>query len=63
MANYVCTQLVNNVCQSWAEYQTSLDMLAITTQQRDSILTATLVVIFTAWSYRQVLNMLLRRRY
>lgn len=63
MANYVCTQVVDNVCQQWAEYQTSIDMLAITTQQRDSIIVATLVVIFTAWSYRQVLNMLLRRRY
>lgn len=63
MANYVCTKLVENVCQSWSEYQTSIDMLAITSQQRDSIIVSSLVVVFTAWAYRQVMNMLLRRRY
>lgn len=63
MANYVCAEPVGQLCNKWVEYQTSIDMLAITTQQRDEIIVASLVVIFTAWGYRQILNMLLRRRY
>lgn len=70
MANYVCSELetVRNIyggydCKHWLEYQTSVDMLAITEQQADMILVSSLVVVFTAWIFRQVLNLILRRRY
>lgn len=63
MANYVCTQLVENTCQSWQEFHSVIDMLAITGQQRDEILLSILALWFGAYIIRQVLNVVLRRRY
>lgn len=64
MAKYVCEELYNNsVCLKWVEYQTSYDMLAITGEQANQIMLATITVIFGAWGIRQVLNILLQRRY
>ena len=63
MDKYVCVQLVDNVCQQWQAYQTSIDMLAITAQERDLILASTLVLWFMAYGIRQVMNVVLRRRY
>ena len=63
MDKYVCIQLVDNVCQQWQAYQTSMDMLAITGQQRDEILLSILALWFGAYIIRQVLNVVLRRRY
>lgn len=63
MDKYVCVQLVDNVCQQWQAYQTSVDMLAITAHERNLILGAMLVLWFSAYGIRQVLNVVLRRRY
>lgn len=63
MDKYVCIQLVDNVCQQWQAYQTSIDMLAITQSERDIIIASTLVLWFAAYGIRQVMNIILRRRY
>ena len=63
MEKYVCIQLVDNVCHQWQAYQTSIDMLAITQSERDIIITSTLVLWFAAYAIRQVMNVILRRRY
>ena len=63
MDKYICVELVNNVCQKWQAYQSSVDILAITAHERDLILSATLVLWFGAYGLRQVLNVVLRRRY
>ena len=63
MDKYVCTQLVHNVCRQWQAYQTSADMLAITGSERDIIIASTLVLWFAAYAIRQVMNVILRRRY
>lgn len=68
MANYVCSELSpmiegHQTCLSWVEYQSSVDMLAITGDQRDMILLASLTVIFSTWCIRQVINVILQRRY
>lgn len=70
MAKYVCKELSNtNVftgrqdCVQWVEYQTSIDMLAITGQQRDVISTSMLLVIFGAWVWKQALVIIQGRRY
>lgn len=63
MDKYVCIQLVDNVCQQWQVYQTSVDMLVITAHERNLILGSMLVLWFSAYGIRQVLNVVLRRRY
>ena len=63
MDKYICVELVNNVCQKWQAYQSSVDMLSITAHERYLILSATLVLWFGAYGLRQVLNVVLRRRY
>lgn len=65
MAKYVCTNLIGNVCTQWEQYDNSswLDALAITRQQADEIIISSLIVVFGAWAVRQVLNLILKRRY
>lgn len=69
MPKYVCLELstpdVNGVqnCMVWTEYVNSLDMLAITKADADLISTSLLLVIFGAWAFRQIHNVILRRRY
>ena len=65
MATYVCTNLVGNVCTNWeqAQLMNGLDYLAITQQQASELLIASLSVVFSAWLIRQVLNVILQRRY
>ena len=41
----------------------SADMLAITGSERDIIIASTLVLWFAAYAIRQVMNVILRRRY
>lgn len=40
MSTFVCSQVVNNVCQSWVENQSILDALAITPSQAGEITAA-----------------------
>ncbi|GAA0324976.1 hypothetical protein GCM10009129_23420 [Psychrobacter aestuarii] len=51
MANesYVCVELVNGVCQSWAVHTSILDSLAITPVQAGKISTAIILVLVTGW--------------
>lgn len=69
MPKYVCTELSNadvngmQNCMVWTEYVNSLDMLAITKADADLISTSLMLVIFGAWTFRQIHNVILRRRY
>lgn len=64
MANYVCTNLEGSHCTSWAELPPSpLQQLAITPQQADDIIMALLLVFVTAYGVRQVMNIILNRKY
>ena len=69
MATYVCSELVTDPqsgyenCHTWIEYVNTFDMLAITQSEADLISTALIMVIITAWAFRQVHNVILRRRY
>lgn len=62
---YDCTKLVGNVCVEWqpATETNWLDALAITQTQAAQLTTAMLVVVFSAWILRQVLNVIIGRRY
>lgn len=69
MPKYVCTELSNadvdgiQTCMVWSEYVNSIDMIAITKNEADLISGALLLLIFGAWTFRQVHNVILRRRY
>lgn len=69
MPKYVCSELSNadangiQNCMVWTEYVNSLDMLAITKADADLISTSLMLVIFGAWTFRQIHNVILRRRY
>lgn len=64
MANYVCTDLEGNFCTSWVEVPPSpWQQLAITPQQADDIVNAMLLVFVTAYAIRQVMNVILNRKY
>lgn len=69
MPKYVCTELSDadvdgtQICMVWTEYSNSLDMLAITEADADLISTSLILVIFGAWTFRQIHNVILRRRY
>lgn len=62
---YDCTELVGNVCVKWQPATNTgiLDSFAITKEQANEIAISMLVVWFGAWAIRQVLNLLLKRRY
>lgn len=65
MAKFACTELVGNVCIKWEPMQavSVLEALAITKQQADDIIVASLIVVFSAWALKQVANVIQRRRY
>lgn len=66
MANYVCANLVGNVCTQWVEATQSsslIEHLAITPQQADEIIYALLLVFISALTTRYVMNIILQRRY
>jgi len=69
MPNYVCTELSNadvnglQNCMVFTEYVSPLEMLMITKADADLISTSLLLVIFGAWTFRQIHNVILRRRY
>ncbi|RKW43901.1 MAG: hypothetical protein D8B60_00500 [Moraxella sp.] len=63
MAKYVCVKLVNNTCHEWQEYQTSVDMLAISQNQADAISLVLILVFVGAFKFRAIANIILRRRY
>lgn len=63
MAKYVCVKLVNNICHEWQEYQTSVDMLAISQNQADAISLVLILVFVGAFKFRAIANIILRRRY
>lgn len=69
MPNYVCSELSNadvngnQICMVWSENASSLDSLAITKDDADAISTSLLLIIFLAWTFRQIHNVILRRRY
>ncbi len=69
MSNYVCSELSNadvngkQICMVWSENVGSLDSLAITKDDADAISTSLLLIIFGAWTFRQIHNVILRRRY
>ena len=49
MTTYVCTQLQNGVCQTWAENQNLLDSLAIDSDSAVKIALAMCSVFVIAW--------------
>lgn len=64
MANYVCASVDNaNNCLQWVEYQSALDSLAITPSQASELMLGFLVAVITAYGIRQVMNVILQRRY
>jgi hypothetical protein len=58
MANYVCTQIVGNVCQQWAEYNPPSVLPEITSEQGAEIATAILSVLAVAWVFQQLARFL-----
>lgn len=52
MANesYVCVELLNNTCVTWAVQSNILDTLAITPAQAGKISAAIILVLITGWS-------------
>lgn len=62
---YDCIELISNVCVKWQSTTNTsiLDSFAITKEQANEIAISVLVVWFGAWAIRQVLNLLLKRRY
>lgn len=64
MANYVCKQLVDNTCTTWVEISPLFwEHLAITSEQADQIIFSLLIVFVTAYGVRQVMNVILNRKY
>lgn len=64
MANYQCAKPHGELCHLWVEVQPSiLEQLAITPQQADDIINAMLIVFISAYAVRQVMNMILNRKY
>ena len=60
MANqsYVCVELVNDVCQSWAVHTSIFDELAITPAQAGQISIAVVVVLVISWSIGEIGRMI-----
>lgn len=56
MANesYVCLELVNNTCVTWAVQNNILDSLAITPAQAGKISVAIIIVLVTGWGIGEI---------
>ncbi|MGP4120864.1 hypothetical protein ACT3N8_13730 [Psychrobacter aquimaris] len=56
MANesYVCIELVNNTCVTWAVQNNILDSLAITPADAGKISVAIIIVLVTGWGIGEI---------
>lgn len=63
---YICAQIDTqnpNQCAVWVLHTDTLSQLAITKQQGSDMVTALLLVFIGAYAYRQIMNIILNRKY
>lgn len=58
MTTYVCAEVVENICTTWAVSQTWLDVLAITTEQAEQIAGAMVAAMLAAFIIGEIGHMI-----
>lgn len=58
MTTYVCAEVVENICTTWAVSQTWLDALAITTEQAEQIAVSMVSAMLAAFIIGEIGHMI-----